>query len=100
VVVSRITLLGSDSVHLYCWPETDAEHCRRPFLPALAPRDRARAHTEGVRTDAKESDLVEGPEIKFAETVLDNGKYGTRTIRFETGRLAQQAQGAVAAYLD
>jgi len=43
---------------------------------------------------------VEGPEIKFAEAVLDNGKFGTRTIRFETGRLAQQAQGAVAAYLD
>ena len=43
---------------------------------------------------------MEGPEITFAETVLDNGKYGTRTIRFETGRLAQQAQGAVAAYLD
>ncbi|MCA1942537.1 MAG: polyribonucleotide nucleotidyltransferase [Yonghaparkia sp.] len=43
---------------------------------------------------------MEGPEIKFAETVLDNGKYGKRTIRFETGRLAQQAQGAVAAYLD
>ncbi|AYF96829.1 polyribonucleotide nucleotidyltransferase [Protaetiibacter intestinalis] len=43
---------------------------------------------------------MEGPEIKFAEAVLDNGKYGTRTIRFETGRLAQQAQGAVAAYLD
>jgi polyribonucleotide nucleotidyltransferase len=43
---------------------------------------------------------VEGPEIKFAEAVLDNGSYGTRTVRFETGRLAQQAQGAVAAYLD
>jgi len=43
---------------------------------------------------------VEGPEIKFAEAVLDNGSYGKRTIRFETGRLAQQAQGAVAAYLD
>ncbi len=43
---------------------------------------------------------MEGPEIKFAETVIDNGSYGTRTIRFETGRLAQQAQGAVAAYLD
>ncbi|WGD38255.1 polyribonucleotide nucleotidyltransferase [Lysinibacter sp. HNR] len=43
---------------------------------------------------------MEGPEIKFAETVLDNGKFGTRTIRFEAGRLAQQAQGAVAAYLD
>jgi len=43
---------------------------------------------------------LEGPEIKFAEAVLDNGRFGTRTVRFETGRLAQQAQGAVAAYLD
>ncbi|RFA20607.1 polyribonucleotide nucleotidyltransferase [Subtercola boreus] len=43
---------------------------------------------------------MEGPEITFAEAVLDNGSFGTRTIRFETGRLAQQAQGAVAAYLD
>ena len=43
---------------------------------------------------------MEGPEIKAAETVIDNGTFGTRTIRFETGRLAQQAQGAVAAYLD
>jgi polyribonucleotide nucleotidyltransferase len=32
--------------------------------------------------------------------VIDNGSHGTRTIRFETGRLAQQAAGAVAAYLD
>jgi polyribonucleotide nucleotidyltransferase len=43
---------------------------------------------------------VEGPEIKFAEAVLDNGKFGKRTVRFEAGRLAQQAQGAIAAYLD
>ncbi|TFB95388.1 polyribonucleotide nucleotidyltransferase [Cryobacterium sp. HLT2-28] len=43
---------------------------------------------------------MEGPEITFAETVIDNGKYGTRTIRFETGRLAQQAQGSAAAYID
>src|SRR5690554_4599091 len=43
---------------------------------------------------------MEGPEIKFAEAVLDNGKFGKRTVRFETGRLAPQAQGAVAAYLD
>ncbi|WP_456284876.1 polyribonucleotide nucleotidyltransferase [Microbacterium sp. JZ101] len=43
---------------------------------------------------------MEGPEITAAEAVLDNGRFGTRTIRFETGRLAQQAQGAVAAYLD
>jgi polyribonucleotide nucleotidyltransferase len=43
---------------------------------------------------------LEGPEITFAEAVIDNGRFGTRTIRFETGRLAQQAQGAVAAYID
>ena len=43
---------------------------------------------------------MEGPEIKFAEAVIDNGKHGKRVVRFETGRLAQQAQGAVAAYLD
>lgn len=35
-----------------------------------------------------------------ATAVIDNGSFGTRTIRFETGRLAQQAAGAVAAYLD
>ncbi|MCB2413706.1 polyribonucleotide nucleotidyltransferase [Demequina sp. TTPB684] len=43
---------------------------------------------------------MEGPEIQSAEAVIDNGKYGTRTVRFETGRLAQQAAGTVAAYLD
>jgi polyribonucleotide nucleotidyltransferase len=31
---------------------------------------------------------------------IDNGRYGTRTVRFETGRLARQAAGSVAAYLD
>jgi polyribonucleotide nucleotidyltransferase len=31
---------------------------------------------------------------------IDNGKHGTRSIRFETGRLARQAAGSVAAYLD
>jgi len=43
---------------------------------------------------------VEGPEIQFAEAVIDNGRFGTRTIRFETGRLAKQAAGSAAAYLD
>ncbi|WP_306513917.1 polyribonucleotide nucleotidyltransferase [Janibacter hoylei] len=43
---------------------------------------------------------MEGPEIQFAEATIDNGQFGTRTIRFETGRLAKQAGGAVAAYLD
>lgn len=32
--------------------------------------------------------------------IIDNGSFGTRTIRFETGRLAQQAAGSAVAYLD
>ncbi|MBW8171736.1 polyribonucleotide nucleotidyltransferase [Ornithinimicrobium sp. Arc0846-15] len=43
---------------------------------------------------------MEGPEINFAEATIDNGSFGTRTVRFETGRLAKQAHGAVTAYLD
>jgi len=43
---------------------------------------------------------MEGPEITYAEATLDNGSFGKRTIRFETGRLAQQASGSVVAYLD
>src|ERR1700759_5505525 len=35
-----------------------------------------------------------------ANAIIDNGSFGTRTVRFETGRLAQQAAGAVVAYLD
>jgi polyribonucleotide nucleotidyltransferase len=36
------------------------------------------------------------------ETVatIDNGSFGARSIRFETGRLAKQAAGSVVAYLD
>jgi polyribonucleotide nucleotidyltransferase len=43
---------------------------------------------------------MEGPEITFAEAVIDNGRFGSRTVRFETGRLARQAAGSVSAYLD
>lgn len=43
---------------------------------------------------------MEGPEIQFAEATIDNGRFGTRTVRFETGRLARQAAGAAVAYLD
>ncbi len=43
---------------------------------------------------------MEGPEITLAEATIDNGRFGTRTISFETGRLAKQAGGAVLATLD
>ena len=39
-------------------------------------------------------------ELHSVETVIDNGAFGTRTIRFETGILAQQAAGSVSAFLD
>ena len=38
--------------------------------------------------------------IVSASAVIDNGTFGTRTIRFETGRFARQAAGSVCAYLD
>lgn len=49
------------------------------------------------------------PEIKAVEVedgvfetvaTIDNGDFGRREVRFETGRLARQAAGAVVAYLD
>lgn len=45
--------------------------------------------------------VVEIEDGVFESTaVIDNGSFGTRTIRFETGRLARQAAGSVVAYLD
>jgi polyribonucleotide nucleotidyltransferase len=41
---------------------------------------------------------VEG--VFTAEAVIDNGEFGSHTLRFETGKLAQQAAGSCVAYLD
>jgi polyribonucleotide nucleotidyltransferase len=43
---------------------------------------------------------VQGSNIKKSQTVIDNGEFGKRTIRFETGLLAKQANGSVVGYLD
>jgi polyribonucleotide nucleotidyltransferase len=43
---------------------------------------------------------VDAQNVHTAEAVIDNGSFGKRTVRFETGRLARQAAGSVAAYLD
>src|SRR5690606_36345293 len=75
-------------------PSPRAEICLFLLLRTYSRAIRARESKQRRR------DLLEGPEITAAEAVLDNGRFGTRTVRFETGRLAQQAQGAVAAYLD
>ena len=38
--------------------------------------------------------------VKSTIAVIDNGTYGKREVRFEAGRLAQQAAGAVSVFLD
>ncbi len=43
---------------------------------------------------------MEGPDVRFTEAVIDNGKYGKHVVRFETGLLARQASGSAAVYLD
>src|ERR1700727_2409546 len=46
----------------------------------------------------KEVSPVKG--VKSAEAVIDNGDFGVRKIRFETGRLARQAAGSALVTLD
>jgi polyribonucleotide nucleotidyltransferase len=48
------------------------------------------------------TDINSGADGTVHETTatIDNGRFGTRTVRFETGRLARQAAGSVVAYLD
>ncbi|MEZ5211332.1 MULTISPECIES: polyribonucleotide nucleotidyltransferase [unclassified Gordonia (in: high G+C Gram-positive bacteria)] len=48
------------------------------------------------------TDVIEEFDETITEVscVIDNGEFGKRTLRFETGRLALQAAGSVVAYLD
>ena len=46
------------------------------------------------------TDVISEDGVHESTAVIDNGSYGTRTVRFETGRLARQAAGSVVAYLD
>src|SRR3954462_4203751 len=57
--------------------------------------------TEAATSEATASDTT--PEMDGATTsvaVIENGSAPTRTVRFETGRLAQQAGGSAVVYLD
>lgn len=44
--------------------------------------------------------MMDDPEVIASEAIIDNGRFGQRTVRFETGLLAQQAAGSALAYLD
>ena len=43
---------------------------------------------------------MEGQDVQSAVAKIDNGKFGKREIRFETGRLARQAAGTAVVFLD
>ncbi|MEN9692604.1 MAG: hypothetical protein RLZZ330_248 [Actinomycetota bacterium] len=43
---------------------------------------------------------MSGPKVFTSEAVIDNGAFGTRRIKFETGRLARQASGSAIVYFD
>ncbi|GEL26477.1 polyribonucleotide nucleotidyltransferase [Pseudonocardia sulfidoxydans NBRC 16205] len=46
------------------------------------------------------TDPITDDGVHETTAVIDNGSFGTRTVRFESGRLARQAAGSVVAYLD
>ena len=62
----------------------------------------ATATTPGVATATTPTVATATTEdgVTTSVATLDNGSFGTRTVRFETGRLARQAAGSVVAYLD
>ncbi len=51
-------------------------------------------------TDVPTNEASNDTGVFETEAVIDNGSFGKRTVRFETGRLARQAAGSVVAYLD
>ncbi len=50
--------------------------------------------------DARKAQGVSDSSVHESVATIDNGRFGTRTIRFETGRLARLAAGSAVAYLD
>src|SRR4051812_48570397 len=77
------------------WASIEDRKHRSPWVPRSAAREPRLGSPHERRVT-----LVEGPEITAAEAVIDNGSFGTLTIRFETGRLAKQAAGSATVYLD
>nr|WP_204211938.1 polyribonucleotide nucleotidyltransferase [Corynebacterium urinipleomorphum] len=57
-------------------------------------------HQKHTPDNSVEFNVDEEYGITDAVAVLDNGDFGERTVRFETGQLARQADGSVTTYLD
>ena len=63
-------------------------------------RDLLSKHQTHTPENSVEFNVDEEYGITDAVAVLDNGDFGERTVRFETGQLARQADGSVTTYLD
>src|SRR2546423_5599517 len=74
---------------------TPTRRCHR-----LARVARRRTMTNSTSTSTSAGTNTSTSPVHETAAVLDNGVFGTRTVRFETGRLARQAAGSVVAYLD
>src|SRR5699024_6377955 len=75
---------------------------RRPFRVRSDPSDpRTQPHRRRrVRRARRQNGDTVGLNPESAVAHIDNGRFGTHTVRFETGRIAKQAAGSVCAYLD
>src|ERR1700728_4284090 len=74
----------------------------RPAAPLEGKRGRQSRpwHGGGGVRDLPQGGLTRMKGGKSAEAVIDNGEFGVRKIRFETGRLARQASGSALVVLD
>lgn len=106
-------VLGSGCRALRIWGRSAASIDGRSRIQTFSPEKLSGfGEPAGLRVTTRNSsiiqrgrtDVMSAAEIDegvFETTAtIDNGSFGTRTIRFETGRLALQAAGAVVAYLD
>jgi polyribonucleotide nucleotidyltransferase len=97
---SSVVVLGSDAT-CGVQPRIRAEGFdRRPVGVICRASDGPEHYRRkaGRGTSVKEVSPVEG--VYTAEAVIDNGLFGTVTIKFETGRLARLAAGSAVVYLD
>ena len=73
-------------------PEAGRQRSRRPARGRCDEEER-RTHVRTHHSVTAEFDPEDG--VTTATAVIDNGSFGSRTITFETGRLARQAAGSV-----
>ncbi|GAB3085547.1 polyribonucleotide nucleotidyltransferase [Corynebacterium aquatimens] len=82
--------------------ETLSNRTRRSSSSSRTAKNRKSEKKAPAFTPKNSFDVIVDEDYGITEAIatLDNGDFGTRTIRFETGQLARQADGSVTTYLD